>query len=1055
MSLADMMAKGPSEEAEPAAEGGLNIHMAVELTDVTDATSDKSASDTKQETKAVMKKGISFAEDVEEIEAAEDLTPQERQFLEKKLGLQVFDKMSGLTDSENTTSANFQTLLLNNQGVRGRGRGSFIKTRFNDEEDSEKEGEEGDEDSALIKDSPDKPKSSKFGTWDGVFVSCLLNIFGVIMFLRLPWVVGQNGIWLACLTIILAEFVCFITALSMSAIATNGEVKAGGAYYMISRAIGPSIGGSIGVLFTIGNGVAVALYIIGFCELLTDNLGPDVMTGDTINDIRIFGMVLLIIILVMALIGVGWVIKMNLVLFALLSFAILTFLIGSFLDPDYSVGFYGFSENVPVFDASDPEYEWPLKYPNNPFRNGGFVSQDEGGLSANGGSDYREESGITYDFFTVFAVFFPAVTGIMAGANISGDLKNPSENIPTGTLGAIGFSTVVYLIMAIVAGSVGDRETLINDKLFMANVSFIPELVFAGIYAATFSSALASLVGGPRILQAVAADNLLPFLKPFAKVSERNGDPVRGYFVVFIIAALCIGVGELNLIAPLISMFFLMTYALINFSCFEMERAKTPGWRPSFKYFTWWTALLGALLCLVAMFLTSVVYAIGASIIGIGLFKYIEYTDPDVDWGSAIDAMKEMSVVQKLLDLKGASSNIKNFRPNYLIFSRNLRMNRSNAIRFGSTLRYGYGATIYANVVIGKFQDHAVLRRYLRRYRKNEGSGYIVERVQKSKSGDDISGFGMSALMPELDEDVDIMRLPSAANVVEDDGSHSDVIHKKTGFLDATIAPNFRMGVQSLLQSSGLGQVRPNTCLFGYLDDWNKDVHASDDGKTQQDSDSDEEADDDRLANYVGAIRDCFTFNMHTCVVRGLEKVDWNKRQDVGSIDVWWLIDDGGMTVLMTYLLSQSKFWRGHSDTPLKIRLFCLAGDESEIERDQEEVQGLMNKFRFYWDVEIIVLQDAPSKESLLQYDHLIAKTPLAEQPEQNRARVIKYLRISDAVQKYSRAAKLVVMTLPVPRSRTDPYDYMSWLEILSSGMHVPLLFVRGNGDNVLTARLE
>ena len=321
------------------------------------------------------------------------------------------------------------------------------------------------------------------------------------MFLRLPWVVGQAGVILTIVIILLAGFVVTLTALSMSAISTNGEIQAGGAYYMISRAIGPKIGGAIGLIFSIANGIAVALYIVGFCETFVDNLGSSgSLTGNELNDVRIYGLILLVICLIMVLIGVGWVIKLQLSLLALLVCSILSFLIGSFITSDnLDKGFLGWGGST---------------------------------LSDNLWPDFQKFDGIDYKFFDVFAVFFPAVTGIMAGANISGDLRNPSENIPKGTLWAIGVSTIVYIIMAIVAGAVANREYLISDSLFMVTVSFFGPLVLAGIYAATFSSALASLVGGPRLLQAVSKDKIIPSLGYFAETNDK-GDPVRAYFVTF------------------------------------------------------------------------------------------------------------------------------------------------------------------------------------------------------------------------------------------------------------------------------------------------------------------------------------------------------------------------------------------------------------------------------------------------------------------------------------------------------------------------------------------
>jgi len=230
----------------------------------------------------------------------------------------------------------------------------------------------------------------------------------------------------------------------MAAIVTNGKVEEGGAYFMISRALGPAIGGASGVLFAFGLAVAVSLYVIGFCETLV-GMGLSI-TGDELNDIRISGLVVLTICLLCVLIGIGWVVKLQLFLLALLSCSIVSFFVGAFVKEE--------DTDIPYAD--------------------GWV---DGTLGENLVPEYREFQEKEYDFFTVFGVFFPAVTGIMAGANISGDLKDPSVNIPKGTLWAVGVSMVTYSLMAVVLGAAGSRgqvdgETgLHNDLLIMEKMS--------------------------------------------------------------------------------------------------------------------------------------------------------------------------------------------------------------------------------------------------------------------------------------------------------------------------------------------------------------------------------------------------------------------------------------------------------------------------------------------------------------------------------------------------------------------------------------------------------
>ena len=324
------------------------------------------------------------------------------------------------------------------------------------------------------------------------------------MFLRLGWVVGQAGIIQSILIVLLSGVVTTITTCSMSAICTNGTVKGGGAYYLISRSLGPAVGGAIGTMFFVGMCVACAMYVIGFCETLVDNMGvcpnticsaaniaqfsnmtgcasaTELLTGCeqskiifTITsikmmDLRIYGVALITFLLIMALIGTGWVIKLQLGLFVLLVATILSFCIGVFIHEgaaDTANGFVGFFGQVKV---PNPANATSFSYASN--------------LYTNLWPGYTTQNGKEYNFFAVFAIFFPAVTGIMAGANISGLLQNPSENIPTGTFNAIVHSTIVYCIMAVLIGAGVTRETLLVDNLIMAKIELASGvLVFAGV----------------------------------------------------------------------------------------------------------------------------------------------------------------------------------------------------------------------------------------------------------------------------------------------------------------------------------------------------------------------------------------------------------------------------------------------------------------------------------------------------------------------------------------------------------------------------------------------
>ncbi|XP_010774161.1 solute carrier family 12 member 2-like [Notothenia coriiceps] len=473
----------------------------------------------------------------------------------------------------------------------------------------------------------------KFGWVKGVLVRCMLNIWGVMLFIRMTWIVGHAGIGLTIAIILMASVVTTITGLSTSAIATNGFVRGGGAYYLISRSLGPEFGGSIGLIFAFANAVAVAMYVVGFAETVVEMLNDvDALMTDELNDIRIVGTLTVILLLGISVAGMEWEAKAQIVLLVILLAAIANYFIGSFMS----------------MESKDPK---------------GFFGYNSAILLENFGPDFRDEE----TFFSVFAIFFPAATGILAGANISGDLTDPQSAIPKGTLLAILITGITYIAVAISAGScivrdaTGDQNDtvsdtvnctdaactlgydfsickeggcqfgLMNDFQVMSLVSGFGPLISAGIFSATLSSALASLVSAPKVFQALCKDNIYPGLGMFAKGYGKNNEPLRGYVLTFFIGLAFILIAELNIIAPIISNFFLASYALINFSVFHASLANSPGWRPSFKYYNMWVSLAGAVLCVVVMFVINWWAALVTLLIVLALYIYVSYHKPGED----------------------------------------------------------------------------------------------------------------------------------------------------------------------------------------------------------------------------------------------------------------------------------------------------------------------------------------------------------------------------------------------------------------------------------------
>ena len=447
--------------------------------------------------------------------------------------------------------------------------------------------------SGVVQAETQKDEGEKFGMWDGVFARCLLNIFGVIMFLRVPWMVAYAGLLNALLIILISVSITGISATSLSAISTNGIVANGGAYYMISRSLGAQFGGAIGLMFYIANAVGCPMYLVGFAETIVGMSGGNTMMVDG-WDLQIVGILSLILIAIICFAGLKYVVKFQLALLALLVLSIFAFIIGAFI-PSLHSNFPAWtspgSQNLLPDWNRDAAYEGKVLNSTLKCAYTRPGTTDRVMLSA---SDMLQQIDGTVTFGSVLAVFFPAVTGIMAGANISGDLKDPSYAIPKGTNLALIVSTAIYILLAIIVALIGLRSVpglvsgtecpfggIYHDYLFMARVSLWPPIVYAGIFASTLSSAIASLVGAPRILQAVAQDKLFPGLEVFGRGVGKSNEPMAAYALTTVITIACIIIGDLNAIAPLITNFFMASYALTNLAVYEASASKSPGWRPT------------------------------------------------------------------------------------------------------------------------------------------------------------------------------------------------------------------------------------------------------------------------------------------------------------------------------------------------------------------------------------------------------------------------------------------------------------------------------------------
>ncbi|KAM9455783.1 solute carrier family 12 member 2 isoform 2-T2 [Clarias gariepinus] len=970
---------------------------------------------------------------------------------------------------------------------------------------------------AAAKEAAEPKGVVKFGWVKGVLVRCMLNIWGVMLFIRMTWIVGQAGIVCTCIIITMATVVTSITGCSTSAIATNGFVRGGGAYYLISRSLGPEFGGSIGLIFAFANAVAVAMYVVGFAETVVELLHEaNLVMLDQINDIRIVGILTVIILLGISVAGMEWEAKAQIFLLVILITAIFNYFIGLFIPTEVKnyQGFFGYN-CMTVFFLST-----------NLARNNNrksflltrihviFLSFTAGIMLENLIPDFRGET-----FFSVFAIFFPAATGILAGANISGDLADPQMAIPRGTLLAIVITGIVYIGVAISAGACIVRDAtgfkvndtrpnctgaecsfgydfssckpfnttesickygLHNDFQIMSVVSGFGPLITAGIFSATLSSALASLVSAPKVFQALCKDNIYPGIAGFGKGYGKNNEPLRGYFLTFGIAIAFILIAELNVIAPIISNFFLASYALINFSVFHASLANSPGWRPSFKYYNMWVSLAGAVLCCVVMFVINWWAALLTNVIVLSLYIYVNYKKPDVNWGSSTQALTYHQALTHSLQLCGVADHIKTFRPQCLVMT-------------------------------GAPNSRPALLHLVHAFTKNVGL-LMCGHVRTSSRRPNFK---------ELNNDM--LRYQRW------------LLNNTKAFYTPVIAEDLRLGTQYLLQAAGLGRLRPNTLVLGFKNDWmNADmkdtetyvnmmhdafdfqygvvilrlregldishIQGQDDTSGMKDVvvsidlSKDSDGDSSKLSSKTTSVQNSPAVQKDDedgkAPTQPLLKKDkasptaplnvddqklleasqqFQKKQGKGTVDVWWLFDDGGLTLLIPYLLTNKKKWKD-----CKIRVF-IGGKINRIDHDRRSMATLLSKFRIDFS-DITVLGDIntkPKTERLEEFSQMIEPYRLreddmeqeaadklkADEPwritdneiELYKAKSNRQIRLNELLKEHSSTANLIVMSMPLARKgAVSSAMYMSWLDTLSKDLP-PILLVRGNHQSVLT----
>uniref|UniRef100_A0A8C9SMH8 Solute carrier family 12 member 9 n=1 Tax=Scleropages formosus TaxID=113540 RepID=A0A8C9SMH8_SCLFO len=511
-------------------------------------------------------------------------------------------------------------------------------------------------------------------TFFGVVVPTVLSMFSIVLFLRIGFVIGHAGLLQALIMLAVAYVIISLTILSICAISTNGAVQAGGAYFMISRSLGPEFGGSIGLMFFLANVCACGVYVLGLVEAILDVFGQD--AGSSMGDgLRLlpqgywytvlYASAVLLLCLLVCLVGAHLYSRASFLILLVVTLSLVSIIISPLaLGPrSFVISHQGGANSTIVYNTS-------------------YTGFSRSTLKNNLGTGYSLDysTGTVMTFATVFAVMFNGCTGIMAGANMSGELKNPSVSIPKGTIIAVVYTFFVYLLLFLLVSSTCDRVLLVQDYGFLQRINIWPPFVTIGVYCTSLSAAMSSMIGASRILHALALD------QPAAFSSCHH---VK--CVVF--------AGQLNSVTSLVTVFYLLAYAAVDLACLALEWASAPNFRPTFQFFSWHTCLLGIMGCVVMMFVINPVYSSASIALLLLLLVFIHYRAPTSSWGYISQALIFHQVRKYLLMLDVRKEHVKFWRPQVLLMVANPRSS-CQLITFVNQLKKG-GLFVLGHVQLG------------------------------------------------------------------------------------------------------------------------------------------------------------------------------------------------------------------------------------------------------------------------------------------------------------------------------------------------------------------
>ncbi|XP_048372905.1 solute carrier family 12 member 9 [Sphaerodactylus townsendi] len=883
----------------------------------------------------------------------------------------------------------------------------------------------------LASGGPHPDPARQLSTFFGVVVPTVLSMFSIVVFMRIGFVVGHAGFLQSLLMLVVAYLIISLTVLSVCAISTNGAVQAGGAYFMISRTLGPEFGGSIGLMFFLANVCACGVYVLGLVEAILDVFGAN---GTEVPGTKtlpqgylysfLYGSLVLLLCLVVCLVGAQIYSKAAFFIFLVVNIVLITIF----------ASFFAVSPREVVV-SRDGNQSF------NAFFTGFNISTLRDNMYAMYSRDYTTNNMMS--FATVFAVMFNGCTGIMAGSNMSGELKNASSSIPKGTIVAVVYTFVIYFLLFFMTSFTCDRTLLKGDYGFFRSINIWPPFVLIGIYAASLSASMSNLIGASRILHALAKDDLFGMVLAPAKRVSNGGNPWVAVLYTWALVQLVLLVGKFNTIAGIVTVFYLVAYAAVDLACLALEWASAPNFRPTFQVFSWHTCLLGIASCLVMMFLISPAGASGSLGLMLLLLGFIHLRSAASSWGYISQALIFHQVRKYLLLLDIRKDHVKFWRPQILLMVANPR-GGSQLIRFINHLKKG-GLFVLGHVEIGDLDTMP------------------SDPIQAHYN------FWLSLV---------------------------DKLNVKA-FVDLTLSPSVRQGTQHLLRITGLGGMKPNTLVLGFYDNCVPEDYFLQDPAFSQARENDEfgvdlaalqahflpvrEGGGRRAlspAEYVAVISDAVKMHKNVCLARyfhllekDLPSSSSKRRSEAYYIDVWPLnllrpdtptyVDICSLFLLqMACILTMVSSWKA---ARLRIFLCVESGDVGWVSKE-EKLKELLTKLRIKatikivtWD-QVVALQGHQPADGQIQ-DHEQPTSGTDQLPQCPPGKEAKedflntatfhvtdeYLAsVNSLLLRQGGRTAVRFLYLPRPPADTSQYEcYLEQLEILTTDLG-PTLLIHG-----------